>query len=253
MTSLRVAVVQHDIAWEARDETLSRLAPVVSSAAAAGARLVVLSEMFAVGFSMRTDVTAEPEDGPTTEWLVSQAARHDTWIGGSVPARGDAALPYNSFVLAGPAGELHRYRKIHPFTYGGEREVFAAGHQVVTVDVDGVRITPFVCYDLRFADVFWQVAADTDAYVVVANWPDTRRRHWSALLAARAIENQAYVIGCNRVGTGGKLTYAGDSAVLSPMGDVLASASEVETTLLVDTDTEVVASVRERFPFHADR
>jgi predicted amidohydrolase len=250
---MRVAVVQHDIVWESRTETLARLEPVVASAAAAGARLVVLSEMFAVGFSMNVDLTAEAPDGPTTTWLQEQAALSDAWVCGTVPIREDGPLPYNTFVVAGPAGEVHRYRKIHPFTYGGERDAFAAGSDVITVEIDGVRVTPFVCYDLRFADVFWQAAAVTDLYVVSANWPEARRRHWSALLMARAIENQAYVVGCNRVGTGGRLTYVGDSAVLSPMGDVLASAAEVETTLLVDVEPARVTEVRERFPFAADR
>ena len=244
MTALRVAVVQHDIAWEARTETLARLEPTVAAATASGARLVVLSEMFAVGFSMNVELTAESEDGPTTEWLLDQAQRGEIWICGTVPisAPGES-LPYNTFVLAGPDGELHRYRKIHPFTYGGERDAFAAGKDVITVDVDGVRVTPFVCYDLRFADVFWEVAAGTDLYVVSANWPEARRRHWTALLTARAIENQAYVVGCNRVGTGGRLTYVGDSRVVSPMGDVLAGAAEVETTLLVDVDPARVAEI----------
>ena len=254
MSALRVAVVQHDIVWESRSETLGRLEPRVASAAADGARLVVLSEMFAVGFSMQTDVTAEPEDGPTTQWLAEQAASNGAWVCGTVPVRSESnALPHNTFVLASPDGAVHRYRKIHPFTYGGEREVFAPGSDVLTVDIDGVRVTPFICYDLRFADVFWEAAAETDVYVVCANWPEARRRHWSALLVARAIENQAYVIGCNRVGTGGKLTYVGDSAVVSPMGDVLAAAAEVETTLVVDVDPSRVAQVRERFPFAADR
>jgi predicted amidohydrolase len=254
MTALRVAVVQHDIVWESRDATLTGLAPVVASAATAGGRLVVLSEMFAVGFSMNIDLTAEGEEGPTTSWLVAQAAAHDVWVCGTVPVRAPGQeLAHNTFVLAAPDGRVHRYRKIHPFTYGGERAAFAAGSEIVSVDIDGVRVTPFVCYDLRFADVFWEAAARTDLYVVSANWPDSRRRHWTALLAARAIENQAYVVGCNRVGVGGKLTYVGDSCVVSPMGDVLASAAEVETTLLVDVDTARVAEVRERFPFAADR
>ena len=254
MSALTVAVVQHDIDWEDRPATLARLEPVVARATDAGARLVVLSEMFAVGFSMNTDLTAEAEDGPTTQWLADSAARLGTWICGTLPVRAAGErLAHNTFVLASPTGEVHRYRKIHPFTYGGEREAFAGGEAILTVDVEGVRVTPFVCYDLRFADVFWEAAAATDLYVVAANWPDTRRRHWSALLVARAIENQAYVVGCNRVGTGGRLSYVGDSAVISPMGDVLASAAEVETTLLVDVDPARVAEVRDRFPFAADR
>ena len=254
MTVLRIAVVQHDIVWESREQTLARLEPTVGSAAAGGARLVVLSEMFAVGFSMNVGLTAEPDDGPTTQWIRGQARRHGIWICGSLPVQvSDGGLPFNAFVLAGPGGELHGYRKIHPFTYGGEREAFAAGQDIVTFDVEGVRVTPFLCYDLRFADVFWEAAAATDVYVIPANWPDTRRRHWTALLIARAIENQAYVVGCNRVGTGGRLTYVGDSAVVSPMGDPLACAAEVETTLLVDVDTSRVAAVRAQFPFMGDR
>jgi predicted amidohydrolase len=254
MTALRVAVVQHDIVWEERAQTLARLEPTVAAAAATGARLVVLSEMFAVGFSMNVELTAEGEDGPTTAWLLDQAQRRKIWICGTLPVRVPGeSLPYNTFVLAGPDGQVHRYRKIHPFTYGGERDAFAAGVDIITVDVDGVRVTPFVCYDLRFADVFWEAAAATDLYVVPANWPETRRRHWTALLTSRAIENQAYVVGCNRVGTGGRLTYVGDSRVVSPMGDVLAGAAEVETTLLVDVDPARVAEVRSRFPFAADR
>ncbi|HVM21564.1 MAG TPA: nitrilase-related carbon-nitrogen hydrolase, partial [Egibacteraceae bacterium] len=147
----------------------------------------------------------------------------------------------------------HRYRKIHPFTYSGEHEHFAAGESFVTVDIDGVRITPFICYDLRFADEFWATASRTDCYVVPANWPDTRRHHWSTLLQARAIENQAYVVGCNRVGDGGKLRYTGDSRIVDPMGRTLAAGAEAETLLLADVNPAVVAQTRERFPFAQDR
>ena len=254
MSSLRVALVQHDIVWESREETLGRLAPKLAAAAAAGTRLAVLSEMFPTGFSMRIDVTAEPADGPSTAWLLEQAASNSMWVCGSLAVReAGEGLAFNTFVLAGPGGELHRYRKIHPFTYGGERKAFDAGTDTVTVEVDGVRVTPFICYDLRFADVFWDVAADTDLYVVPANWPQARRHHWTALLTARAIENQAYVAGCNRVGSGGELAYVGDSRLVSPLGEVLVSAAEGETTLIADVDPAVVAEVRERFPFSADR
>jgi predicted amidohydrolase len=254
MTALRVGVVQHDIVWESRHDNLERLRPKVAAAAASGCRLVVLSEMFSVGFSMRVDVTGETPDGPSTAWLAERAAEHDMWVGGTVPVReAPAQKPFNAFVLAGPAGETYSYRKIHPFTYGGESAVFSAGSDVLTVDIDGVRVTPTVCYDLRFADLYWAAAAKTDLFVVSANWPAARRRHWTALLAARAIENQAYVAGCNRVGSGGGLTYAGDSSVVSPMGEVLVSAAEAETTLVVDVEPSLVADTRQRYPFQADR
>ena len=110
-----------------------------------------------------------------------------------------------------------------------------------------------MCYDLRFADEFWALARDTDVYVVPANWPESRREHWLALLRARAIENQAYVIGCNRVGSGGGLTYSGDSRIFDPLGNTLASANEKEEILLADITSDVVAATRQKFPFLQDR
>lgn len=253
MTVLRVAAVQHDIAWEQRDATLDALATRVADAAAAGARLVLLTEMFATGFSMAADRIAEDEDGPTARFLVDQARAHGAFVGGSVPERVGGGKPANVFVLAAPDGSTRRYRKLHPFSYAGEHEHYTAGDAVVTWDLDGVRVTPFVCYDLRFADEFWGVARDTDVYVVVANWPARRRTHWRSLLRARAIENQAYVVGVNRIGHGNDIEYVGDSAVIDPMGEVLASAAAVETTLVVDVDTDVVEAVRREFPFLPDR
>ena len=251
---MRVAVVQHDIAWEDKAANFARLAPMIEAAAGAGARLVVLSETFSTGFSNRVEVTAEPVGGPSSQFLNEQAAAHDVWVCGSFPevaAEGEA--PYNTLVLAGPDGTAHRYRKIHRFGYGGEDDRFSAGSERVTVEVDGLRVTLFVCYDLRFADEWWAVAADTDVYVCVANWPEARRHHWQALLRARAIENQAYVVAGNRVGRGGDLDYAGDSAIVDPMGEVLATGSRTEALLVADVTAERVADVRAEFPFLADR
>ncbi len=152
-----------------------------------------------------------------------------------------------------PDGSVVRYAKIHPFSYGGEHRVYAAGDRVVTAEIDGVRVTPFVCYDLRFPEPFRIAAADTDLFVVVANWPDQRREHWRALLRARAIENQAYVIGVNRAGDGNGLHYAGDSAAIGPLGETIVEADEREQTLFCDVDPEVVKKLRARFPALEDR
>jgi len=259
---VRIAAVQHDIVWEDREANFARLAPVIAGAAGLGAGLVLLTETFSTGFSMTPGI-GEPEDGPSAGFLREQAARHGIWVGGSCPevaagnggaGGGSADLPFNSFVLAGPDGTTHRYRKLHPFTHAGEHERFRAGEKPVTVDVDGLRITPFVCYDLRFADIFWTAAPDTDVYLVPANWPSPRRLHWQTLLQARAIENQAYVVGCNRVGTAGDGTeHVGDSRIVSPTGELLATASGVETVLLADVDAREVAATRDRFRFMADR
>jgi predicted amidohydrolase len=251
---VKVAGIQHDIVWEDPAANFARLAPRIAEAAQTGARLIVLSEMFSTGFSMDVDRVSEPIDGPSTRFLVEQAAAHRVWVCGSLPERpAGQALPSNQLVLAGPDGAVHRYAKIHPFSYAHEQDHYRAGTEHVTVDVEGVRVTVFVCYDLRFADEFWTCAYDTDCYVVVANWPEARREHWRTLLRARAIENQAYVVGVNRVGQGGPLEYVGDSMVVDPLGEILAEAIGSEAVISADVDPAHVADVRARFPFLADR
>jgi predicted amidohydrolase len=256
---MKVAALQHDIVWEDRDANFARLAPMIADAAADGARLVLLAELYSTGFSLRTDLTAEAEDGPSTQFLADQAEAQGVWVGGSLPARvPGAALPSNRFVLAGPDGERFHYDKLHPFSYGKEDEHYAAGSSRITVDVEGVRTSLFVCYDLRFADQFWTLAPDTDCYLVVANWPAARRGHWRTLLRARAIENQAYVVAVNRVGAGGGIDYAGDSAVIGPFGEELAVAPDTgdvgkEQTVIADVDPAHVASTRAQYPFLRDR
>ena len=251
---MRVAAIQHDIVWEDPDANFAHLAPMIAAAAEAGARLVVLTEMFSTGFSMDTDRIAEHIEGPSTQFLAEQARQHGVWVCGSIPERpDDSARPYNQLVLAAPDGSLHRYSKIHPFTYAREHERYAAGSEYVTVEIEGVRCSLFVCYDLRFADEFWALARTTDCYLVVANWPAGRREHWRTLLAARAIENQAYVVGVNRVGSGGGLDYSGDSRIVDPFGELVAEAADGEAVLVAEIDPARVIDVRTRFPFLDDR
>lgn len=261
---MRVAAIQHDIAWCDREANFEHLTPLINGAVASGARLVLLAETFSTGFATDRADLAEPEGGPSSQFLEQQAREHGIWIGGSCPEvpesdegeagdGSDEARPYNTFVLVSPEGVAHRYRKIHPFTFGGEDAHFRAGRGFVTVDVDGLRVSLFVCYDLRFADEFWAVAPGTDLYLVPANWPAARRTHWTALLQARAIENQAYVVGCNRIGTGGGLEYSGDSRIVDPLGELLATASHTESVLLADVSADHVAAVRDRYRFLQDR
>jgi predicted amidohydrolase len=254
---MRVAAVQHGIAWENAEATREALAPMIAGAVASGARLVVLTEMFATGFSMRPEVIAEDEGGPNEQFLLEQAATHDVHLIASIAQRGPDGRYRNNAVVAGPGGTVARYAKIHPFGYAREDEHYAAGENTLTVDIDGLRVTVFVCYDLRFADEFWLLAESTDLFVVPANWPAARREHWRTLLRARAIENQAYVVGVNRVGTApggpGGIDYAGDSAIVDPLGRVLAEASVGETVLTADVDAQIVKQIRGELPFLPDR
>lgn len=252
---MRVAAIQHTIVWEDPTANFARLTPMLTEARDGGADLIVLPEMFACGFSMNTDAIAEDERGPTLAFLRERSAKLGCWIAGSIPIRmrAEQPRPTNSLFFCGPAGEQHRYDKIHPFSYAGEHERYEAGSTRMTFEIHGVRVTPFVCYDLRFANEFWDRAHETDCYIVVANWPEKRAHHWSALLRARAIENLAWVVGVNRVGEGGGLKYSGESSIIDPTGKIVTRDSGNETTLFADVSSGRVSDTRARFPFLQDR
>lgn len=251
---MKVATVQHRIAWADRAANFAHLETLIREAASHGAQLIILSEMFSTGFVVDRDDIGEPEGGPSSQFLSRLAQELQVHLCGSCPeTQSDDPRPFNSLVVAGPTGSLERYRKIHPFTYGGEDKHFRAGNDFLTLTINDVRVSFFVCYDLRFADEFWELASDTDAYVIPANWPVSRREHWMALLRARAIENQAYVLGCNRVGSGGGLEYSGDSRIFDPLGQALAQADSEETILYAEVDASMVAATRAKFPFLQDR
>jgi predicted amidohydrolase len=250
---VKLAAIQHDIVWEDANATRAHVEPLIAQAAAAGARIIVLTEMFATGFSMRPERIAEDEGGPNEQFLLEQAAAHDAFLLASIAQRGPDGRYRNNAVVARPDGSTERYAKIHPFSFAGEHEHYAAGDRFCTVDLDGLRVSLFVCYDLRFADEFWALADQTDLYAIPANWPAPRHEHWRALLRARAIENQAYVVGVNRVGPAKDLPHLGGSVLLDPLGVALAEGDDRETVLIADVDVAVVRDVRAKFPFLPDR
>lgn len=251
---MKVAALQHDITWADRDANFHHLEQLIRQAVMQGAQFVVLSEMFSTGFVVDRDDIGEPTGGPSSQFLSRLASELNVWLCGSCPEiEQDDSRPFNSLVVAHPNGTTDRYRKIHPFTYGGEDKHFRAGSDFLTINIDDLRVSFFVCYDLRFADEFWALAPDTDLYVIPANWPESRREHWMSLLTARAIENQAYVVGCNRVGDGGGLHYSGDSMMIDPQGIVLAKGNADEVILHAEITAARVTETRERFPFLRDR
>ncbi|MCX6136885.1 MAG: hypothetical protein NTV54_05245 [Ignavibacteriales bacterium] len=149
--------------------------------------------------------------------------------------------------------QLARYEKIHLFTYANEHESYRPGNTVTDFHLAGFRIRPVVCYDLRFGYLFWEKASDIDAFVVIANWPEVRAHHWRSLLTARAIENQAYVIGVNRVGADPLGNYAGDSCVIDPMGAPLLQCRDGSGLFITEIDPARVCEVRTKYPFLKDR
>lgn len=249
---MRVAGVQLDIAWEDVAANLEAARERIARAASGGARVIVLPEMFATGFTMDASAAAAAHDR-TRAAITAAAEEHSVWIMAGLvePA---TPRPFNLCLVAAPDGaEALRYRKIHPFSLAGEHEHYAGGEALETLDVEGVRVTPLICYDLRFPEPFRIAATDTDVFCVIANWPAKRGHAWRALLRARAIENQCFVVGVNRCGDGDGHHYSGDSAIVDPLGEELASASEDEALVCADVSADRVAEVRRRFGFLDDR
>ncbi len=251
--AVRVAGIQFDMAWEDPGANLPQASSRVADAAAAGARLVVLPEMFATGFSMAAaEMAAHAEKTRST--LATLARHHGVWLLAGYAEPGDKR-PHNACSLMNPDGDeaLH-YRKIHPFSLAGEQEHYDSGTRMVTADVEGVRVTPTICYDLRFPEIYRATAAGTDLFVVIASWPDRRSFAWRTLLAARAIDCLAWVLGVNRVGTDPYgVPHRGDTSLVDPMGQTLETLAWVEGIVVGEVDVVQARELRQRLPFLADR
>ena len=251
---LRVALGEYDIGWQDPETSLARAGQLVARAAGAGARLVVLPEMCTTGFTMDAERWAEPVEGPSVARLESMARVNGVWLIAGMALRMPDGKARNVALVMNPAGEqVAAYRKQKLFAFAKEHESYVAGRGPVLITMDGVRVSPFVCYDLRFPELFRAVARRADLLVVIANWPRERRAHWDALVKARAIENLAYMVAVNRTGQGGPLAYDGGSVAYSPWGETLGTAvPDADAPTIVGVDPAEVARVRERYPFLGD-
>lgn len=244
---MNVACCQLDIAWEDKQTNYARVETLVGGANLPSGTVLLLPEMFATGFSMNAKAIAETIDGPTARFVSNLARRFSIHVlAGAVI--GD--LPRNEALLFDPAGELAaRYAKVHRFSYAGEDQHYEAGGAAVCGAVQGIRIQPAVCYDLRFPELFRQKETrGAELICVIANWPTARDSHWAALLKARAIENQAYVAGVNRCGRDPNVEYSGHSQIVSPWGEVLADAGGVERIITAGLDLSRLGEYRKKFP-----
>jgi len=250
--SFRVTLAQQPLAWHDaaanRAHFTALLAPLKGET-----DLVILPEMFTSGFTMQPEKYSEDADGETRAWLLAQARALDAAVGGSV-AVCDRGRYYNRFMLALPDGLTYWYDKRHLFRMAGEHRHYSAGDHALIVEFRGIRLCPLVCYDLRFP--VWsrrRPELDYDLVIYTANWPAARRHAWSALLRARAIENQAYCVGVNRVGDDGNgVAHVGDSVVLDFMGQPLLELNDGARLATVPVDPEAVRAWRDKFPAHLD-
>jgi predicted amidohydrolase len=250
---MKIAAAQYNIAWNNCEANFTRVEKFARQAQELKADMLLLPETFSTGFSL-LDATEVKEIGPKSEeFLLQLSKNYPITIAGSFLGMAQSGKPWNHLIVCQGGEVLGRYSKMHLFGYGGETEKYERGARTLTLQLNNIRFSFFICYDLRFPKPWAQVAKDTDVYVVVANWPRARIAHWKTLIAARAIENQAYVVGVNRVGIGGSLDYNGQSVCIAPRGEIVADASESESLMLADINLEYVNTYRTEFPCLADR
>lgn len=252
--TLPTLALQLDLAWEDRERNLDQIEAAIDHARPGPETLVVLPEMAVSGFSMNTETVCETFSGPSVTRLATMASQRRLRLLAGLAIRDDEGVAKNLALLIDENGNIaSSYQKNQPFTIGEEHHHYAAGSDVVVFEIDGALVAPFICYDLRFPELFRRAAqAGAEVFAVIANWPAKRARHWSTLLRARAIENQAAVIGVNRCGTDPQHEYSGDSAILDAMGDPLAEADDEPVTLHATIDLEALRNWRQRFPALAD-
>ena len=246
---MKISIIQQDIAWADIAENIRKADVAVDSDP--GADLYVLPEMFTTGFCTNPEGIAEVHPGASLEWMRKKAAAVDAAVAGSVAVCEDGRF-YNRFYFVKPDGETVWYDKKHLFTYGGEQDRYTAGKERVVVEFRGVRILLEVCYDLRFP-IWSRNRGDYDMILYVASWPSVRVAAWKSLLVARAIENQCYVAGVNRVGNDPYNEYDGGSMVIDPYGRMIASCEDgVEMTTSAEVDMPALEAFRAKFPVLKD-
>lgn len=254
MSDITISLIQTDLHWESKEANLRMLEKKIASLRGE-TEVVFLPEMFTTGFSMNPSGLAEKMDGETVEWMKKQSRESRLILCGSIIMEEDGKY-FNRLIWMLPNGELGYYDKRHLFAYSGEDAHYQAGNKRLIASAKGWKFNLQICYDLRFPVWARQALAENPEYdvlVYVANWPDRRMHAWKTLLCARAIENQCYVIGVNRVGNdGNNIYYSGQSLVIDPLGEVLYHKSDEEDIFTIRLERHLLEDARSKFPFLKD-
>jgi omega-amidase len=251
MDNLKITVFQGYLFWENIDRNLQNIALRLSGLREK-TNLVILPEMFNTGFTMNADTLAEPMDGKTMKWMQKIAAQYDCVVTGSLIIK-ETGKYYNRLIWMRPDGTYVHYDKRHLFGLGKEDQTYTAGTEKLIVELNGWKICPMICYDLRFPVWMRNVDGEYDLLIIVANWPERRALHWRSLIPARAIENQSFVIGVNRVGHDGNEVYhSGDSTCIDPNGNVVYYKRDEEDMYTFSINVDEVKKARRTLPFQKD-
>ncbi len=252
---MKLLGLQMHITWEDKHVNFDKVRQLLAPVAPERDCLLVLPEMFATGFSMNAAAIAESYGGQTEQFLSGLAKEHGVYVVGGAAMQGKTGHARNKALVFGSQGQLLGfYAKMRPFSPGGEAEHYVAGERPMSFRWGDCAVAPFICYDLRFPELFRQVTAthQPELFVVIANWPEKRIAHWVQLLRARAIENQAYVIGVNRVGQDPFYNYTGRSLIVDYNGEILADAGQNESCVTASIDLEPLRKYRKGLPFLND-
>jgi len=247
---MKVTLIQMDIAWASPEA--NRRTAENAILAAPGSDLYVLPEMWSTGFATVPEGIAESDDSDSLAWMKAMAAKVDGAVAGSIAVRCADGSYRNRFYFVKPDGSVTYYDKHHLFTYGGEHHRYTAGNERVVVEWRGVRFLLLVCYDLRFP-LWARSREDYDAILYVASWPTPRVEAWRTLLKARAIENQCYVCGVNRIGTDPSCEYCGGTAFIDPYGAATEAPDGLPASLVGTIDLDALSAFRSKFPVLKDR
>jgi omega-amidase len=251
MENLKISTFQGYLYWENIDKNLQNISMRLTSIREK-TDLIILPEMFSTGFTMEAAKLAEPAGGKTMQWMRQKAGEYECVVTGSIIIS-DEGKYYNRLIWMRPDGSYECYDKRHLFAMGKEDLSYTAGTKRLMVELKGWKICPMICYDLRFPVWLRNVDNEYDMLIIVANWPEKRIAHWRTLISARAIENQAFVIGVNRVGHDGNEVYhSGDSTCIDPMGNVIYYKRDEEDLYTFTINGEEVEKTRRTLPFLKD-
>jgi predicted amidohydrolase len=247
---MNIACVQFDMAWEDKQTNYAKVVNLLRSANVPRGSLVLLPEMFATGFSMNVTQIAEEQGGATEQFLGKTARELGVFLLAGVVARGASQRGRNECVAFSPEGILiARYCKMQPFTLGGETASYEAGEHAIVFACGEISVAPFICYDLRFPEVTRSIADKRPHLITfIASWPNARLHHWVRLLQARAIENQCYVAGVNRIGNDPRYQHSGRTMIIDPHGEILADAGDKECVIQARIDRAWLEEYRRTFP-----
>jgi len=251
---MQVIACQFDMIWHDKSANHLKVNDLLGQVDIQQGALIVLPEMFDTGYSMSIADTRDDQDNMTANFLTQLALKHQAFVIGGVVGVDTSGKGLNQALVAGPDGSpIARYSKMHPTSFLGEADHYAAGDHVVIVECGEAELAPFICYDLRFPEIFRNAAGKgAEILVVIASWPKARHEHWLTLLRARAIENQAFMIGVNRCGADPDHVYAGGTQIIDPMGRIVADADDREIALVAQLDMQNLRNYRTQLPFLED-